>query len=313
MTRLGLLLRKNWALSALFFALAIAYVAQTLTSTISQATLTKYHASASQIHQLSLSIAIPYIVIWIVGLIGYLWLRSYTTFLGKDKDAAGFRIITRGVFLFTFWLPFSTLIGNLASSYYANHPGAAAGLVIVVNYLNIVVLIPAFWWVYQGANRLLSSAKIIHTSLTVRQTMLFIVFAALYTYLTLHDPARQFSTDGVMKATYYLNDGWILFTIVIPRLLMWYLGFAAAASIILYRQKVKGTIYKEALRWVAFGLTGIVASTVILRVIQSLSTQLGKLSLLLLFLVVYVLLAVIAVGYVLLAKGASRLQKIEEL
>jgi uncharacterized membrane protein len=313
MRRLGLLLQKNWVISAVFLALAVAYVFETLTSTVSPATEAKYHASASQIHHLGLAIALPYIVIWVVGLIGYLWLRSYTSYLGESKDAAGFRIITRAVLLFTFWLPFSTLAANLASSYYAIHPDSTALLVRLVNYLNIIILLPAFWWVYQGANRLLSSAKITSTGLSIRQTICYIVFAAIYVFLTFHDPARQNSTDDVLKATYYLNDWWLLFTLVIPRLIMWYIGFAAAASIILYRQKVKGSLYKEALRWVAFGLTGIVISTIVLRTIQSLSTQLSKLSLLVLFLVIYVLLALIATGYVLLAKGASRLQKIEEL
>ena len=313
MKRLGRLLRKYWALSALFLTLAIVYVVQVVTSTVSPATQAKYHASAAQIHRLGLAIAIPYIVIWIIGLIGYLWLHSYTSFLGKDKDAPGFRYLTRGVFLLTFWLPFSTLIANLATSYYSVHQDSTATLIRIVNYANILLLFPAFWWLHKGGQHLLTSAKIKYTSLTTKQIGLFLAFAAAYVFLTFHDPARAVSPDSATKATYYLSDGWILFTLVIPRLIMWYLGFSAAASIILYRQKVKGQLYKEALRWVAYGVAGIAISTIALRTVQSLSTQLGHLSLTVLFLVVYVLLAIIAAGYGLLAKGASRLQKIEEL
>ncbi len=313
MKRLGLLLRKYWALSALFLVLAVVYLVQVVTSTVSPATQAKYHASAGQIHRLGLAIAVPYIAIWVIGLIGYLWLRSYTTFLGKDKDAPGFRILTRGVFLVTFWLPFSTLIANLATSYYGVHPGSTATLIRIVNYMNIVLLFPAFWWLHKGAQSLLESAKIRSTSLTTKQVALFVAFAASYVFLTFHDPVRTASSDALTTATYYLSDWWILLTLVIPRLIMWYLGFSAAASIILYRQKVKGQLYKEALRWVAYGLTGIVLSTIALRTVQSLWAQLSKLSLLVLFVVIYALLAIIAVGYGLLAKGASRLQKIEEL
>jgi hypothetical protein len=313
MKRLGLLLRKYWAISVLFTTLAIVYIVQVLTSSVSPATQAKYHASAGQIHKLGLAVAVPYIVIWIVGLVGYLWLHSYTTYLGKDKDASGFRVLTRGVFLLTFWLPFSTLVGNLASSYYTTHPSSTATLVRLVNYVNILLLLPAFWWLYQGANQLLASAKIHYSSLTTKQIALFLAFSAVYVFLTFQDPVRATSADGVAKATYYLSDWWILLTLVIPRLIMWYLGFSAAASIILYRRKVKGKLYKDALRWVSLGLVGIVSSTIVLRIVQSLTTQLAKLSLLVLFLVVYALLAIIAVGYVLLAKGASRLQKIEEL
>jgi hypothetical protein len=183
----------------------------------------------------------------------------------------------------------------------------------LVNYANIVLLLPAFWLVYQGTVRLLQSAKISHNGLSPKQTGLYILLSALYVFVVFHDPVRLAAHDDVQTATYYMSDWWILLTIVIPRLIMWYLGLAAAANIILYRHKVKGSIYKEGLRLLAFGLTGVVISTIVLRIVQSLSVQLSKLSLLVLFLVIYVLLALIAAGYVFLAKGASRLQKIEEL
>jgi hypothetical protein len=313
MKRLGLLLRKYWGISAPFLALAVVYVWQVLTAAVSPESQAKYHASVAQIHKLSLAIALPYIVIWVVGLVGYLWLRSYTTYLGKDKDAGGFRSLTFGVGLLTFWLPLSTLAAGLASNYYANHPDATANLVRLVNYANILLLLPAFWLVYQGTVRLLQSAKISHNGLSPKQTGLYILLSALYVFVVFHDPVRLAAHDDVQTATYYMSDWWILLTIVIPRLIMWYLGLAAAANIILYRHKVKGSIYKEGLRLLAFGLTGVVISTIVLRIVQSLSVQLSKLSLLVLFLVIYVLLALIAAGYVFLAKGASRLQKIEEL
>jgi hypothetical protein len=313
MNRFGMLLRKNWIISAPFLALAVVYIWQVLTATVSPDEQAQYHASEAQIHKLSLAIALPYIVIWIVGLVGYLWLRSYTAYLGKDKDAGGFRSLTFGVGLLTFWLPLSTLASGLASSYYTNHPAATASLVRLVNFANILLLLPAFWLVYQGTIRLLQSAKVTRNGLSPKQTILYILLCALYVFVVFHDPVRLTVRDDVQAATYYMSDWWILLTIVIPRLIMWYLGLAAAANIILYRHKVKGSIYKEGLRLVAFGLTGVVISTIVLRIVQSLSIQLSKLSLLVLFLVVYVLLAIIAVGYVYLAKGASRLQKIEEL
>jgi hypothetical protein len=273
MKRLGLLLRKYWGISAPFLALAVVYVWQVLTAAVSPESQAKYHASVAQIHKLSLAIALPYIVIWVVGLVGYLWLRSYTTYLGKDKDAGGFRSLTFGVGLLTFWLPLSTLAAGLASNYYANHPDATASLVRLVNYANIVLLLPAFWLVYQGTVRLLQSAKISHNGLSPKQTGLYILLSALYVFVVFHDPVRLAAHDDVQTATYYMSDWWILLTIVIPRLIMWYLGLAAAANIILYRHKVKGSIYKEGLRLLAFGLTGVVISTIVLRIVQSLSVQ----------------------------------------
>jgi hypothetical protein len=63
---------------------------------------------------------------------------------------------------------------------------------------------------------------------------------------------------------------------------------------------------------VAFGMAGVVCVGILLRVIQSLTSVINALSLTLLLLLVYGLLTIMAIAYAVLAKGAERLQKIEE-
>jgi hypothetical protein len=232
--------------------------------------------------------------------------------LGEGKDAAGFKRIATGVFLLTLWLPLSTLVSNLAAVYYGEHPQSTATLIRLITYANILLLFPAFYQLYIGAKKLLATTKSKRVGLTSRQTMAYIVFSALYVCLTFADNARQVAIGDAPTATYYLPDWLTLLTVVIPRLIMWYLGFMAVASMILYRRDVKGTIYKEALRFVAMGIAGIICVAIVLRVVQSLSSAINALSLALLLVLVYGLLAIIAIAYAVLAKGAERLQKIEE-
>ena len=312
MRGLAVLLKNHWALSLLFVGLAVWYVVLTVTNIPSGDTLSKYHVSTAQAHLLLLTIAVPYIIIWMVGLVGYLKLHVYTRYLKAGKDASGFKTLSLGVLLLTIWLPFSTMLSTLSATYYAEHPSATAWLVRVDNYVNIVFLLAAFYLVYLGSLRLLSITRAKRIGMSHRQTVLYIVFAALYVFVVFNDSVRQVAATDTTTATYYLSDWWILLTIVIPRLYMWFLGFSAAANMILYRQEVKGAIYREALRMVAFGITGIVVTTVLLRIVQSLSTALNELNLALLLLIIYVLLLVIALGYLLLARGAERLRKIEE-
>jgi hypothetical protein len=312
MKRLRGLLRRYWVISLTFFVLAAVYLVQSATVVPDAATLERYDLTVSEVHVLSLTIALPYVLIWVVALFGYLWLRSYTSFLGKGKDAPGFKTLANGVFLLTLWLPVSTVSSNLASSYYGDHPASTAWLIRLVTYLNILLLLPAFYQLNRGANRLLSTTRTKRRGMSQVQTVLYIVFAVLYVFVTFTDDARQVAIGTTTHATYYLPDWLTLLTVVIPRVCMWYLGFSAVASMILYRKEVKGAIYKEALRFVAFGMAGVVCVGILLRVIQSLTSVINALSLTLLLLLVYGLLTIMAIAYAVLAKGAERLQKIEE-
>jgi hypothetical protein len=312
MKKLGALLRRYIVIALVFAVLAAVYLIQSVTVIPDQTTLAKYHVTVSQVHELSLAIAVPYVLIWIVALLGYLRLRSYTSYLGNGKDAPGFRTLATGVFLLTLWLPLSTLAANLAAAYYNNHPSATANLIRLLTYGNLLLLFPAFYLLYDGARKLLRTTKARREGMVQWQTITYIVFSALYVFVTFADDARQVAIGDAQTATYYLPDWLTLLTVVIPRLIMWYLGFSAVASMISYRREVKGEIYKIALRLVAFGIAGIVCVVIVLRVVQSLSSAINALSLVLLLVLVYSLLAIMAIAYAVLAKGAERLQKIEE-
>jgi hypothetical protein len=309
-----LLLLKNKQLSSIYAVLIVVYLLQTLAAPVDKLTLTKYHIDTTQARLLTLTIAIPYIIIWCVALIGYIRLNIYITLIQKYKDGAAFKTISKGILWLGLWLPVSTIINNCFFEYYSGHHAATANLVRLNNYLNLVILFGGFWLVYKGSGQLLALVKRKPTDVTSQAvTLLFITFSVLYTFLTLQDVARQHPTASVATATYYEPDWLILLTIVIPRLLYWFLGIYAVQNIYLYRKRIKGRLYKHALNNLALGLGAVVVVTVLLRCIQSLSATLERLSLGLLLGVVYILLMLISVGYVLIAKGAKSLQQLEEL
>ncbi len=307
-----LMFKYKW-LSVLFVAFSAIYLAQAVLIAPDKAVLTKYHITAGQGVALTLSVAIPYLLIWATALIGYLRLRDYTAAINDSPDGTAFTVISRGMLLLTLWLPLSALLSGLVAHYYHLHPSSTANLVRLNNYANLIILLPAFLLANQGARKLLSLVKRPSYQIPQRITLLFIGFAALYTFLTLNDSARQGPTHTVTVASYYLPDWATVLTIVIPRLVMWFLGIQAVYFIYVYTQKVKGSLYKAALRNVTRGLAGVVIATIMLRCFQSLSSQLAHLGLGLILLIVYVLLLVIGSGYVLIAKGAKKLRRLEEV
>lgn len=307
------MLLRHKKTTAVFILLAGLYIAQSLLVAPDQEILDKYHITAAQADALSLTIALPYVIIWFIALIGYLRLRSYALSIKGTKDGEAFRKIGIGILLLTIWLPLSTLVSSFASQIYHDHPTFTDDLVRLVNYANVLILFPAFLIINQGSRKLLALTRTTIQSPSQRVTLVFIALSALYVFLTLQDPARSVATASVMTASYYQPDWLIITTLVIPRLLMWFLGIQAVYNIYLYSKKVKGAIYKSSLRNLAMGIGGVVLISILLRCLQSLSSQIGNFSLGLLLLIIYFLLIIISAGYILISRGANSLQQIEEL
>jgi hypothetical protein len=311
-TTMAALVLKYKKLTGLFIVFSIVYLLQAFLTKPDQATLDKYHISPAQALVLTLTIAIPYVLIWFVALGGYLRFRLYTDKIAKSKDGKAFGTMAEGVLWLALWLPFSAIVGNLTTQYYRSHPQATDIMVNINNYANILMLFVSFVLLSKGASGLLSLIRRPHLSMPTTGIIITICLSSIYVYLVFHDPARQFPTRDVPVAAYYLPDWAILTTIIIPRLIMWYLGARTVYILFLYRNKVKGRLYKNALENLARGLGCVVLLSIILRCFQSLTTLLSNLSIGAILLVIYALLLLIAVGYILIAKGAKSLQMIEE-
>ncbi len=307
------LLLKYKFISLLFIGLSAVYIAGTVFEEPDKASLTKYNVTAAQLKWLVLTIALPYVIIWFVALIGFLRFKSYADTIKNSKDGEAFLVISRGLLLLSVWLPVSAVLGTVSADYYHAHTGATPTMVILVNYANVAILFPAFFLINKGARKLLSIARTNIYAVSQTASVIYICFTALYVMLTLEDSARHAPTHSTLVASYYLPDWLIITTVVIPRLIMWFLGIQAVQYIYLYRNKIKGKIYKLGLLNVARGIAGVVFATILLRSIQSLSSPISELSLALILLLVYILLIAMAIGYMLISRGAKRLQKIEDL
>lgn len=295
-----------------FLALSVIYLIQSLFYVGDNNSLTKYHISNGEARALILTVVIPYLVIWWVALAGYLRLCAYAAKIRKSKDGRAFKTISVGVLWLALWLPISAVVSSQFTHIYSAHHSLTAGLVILSNYINLAILVPSFLIINSGSRQLLGVIKL-QERISMRTVLFSIVFASLYTWLVLNDPARRVPTGSVSTAAYYQPNWLIITTIVIPRLVMWFYGLQAVHNIYVYMYKVKGAIYKDALRNLANGVCGVIVASIILRCIQSLTSQLGKLSLILVLLIVYALLVALAVGYIFMAMGAKRLKQIEEL
>lgn len=308
------MLLKYKKLLALFIVLSLIYIVQTVILSPDPRALAKYHLTSGQASFLGLTVAIPYILIWFIALTGYVRFRAYATAIRRSKEGPAFHWISHGLFGLTIWLPFSAIVGNLASHIYNTHPSAAAGTVRFKNYIILLLLLVTFTALYEGAKRL--GALVKPSPYSTWQSLWFTFFVtliSLYAVFSLHDPARHSPTAAVPIASYYLPDWLIVSTILLPRVIMWTLGFLAVQYIYVYWKASKGVIYKNSLQYVGAGLGFVIVSSMLLHYLQSLPTQLNNLTLGPILLLLYGLLVWLSVGYVLIARGARKLQLIEEL
>lgn len=311
--RLTALFMKYPGMTAVFLVLCLLYVGLTEFAPIDPITLSKYHLDSMQVHLLLALIAVPYVAIWIVALVGYLRLRSYNDTIKGSSDGKVFKKINQGIAFLALWLPIAGLSDTLVSSLHVNHPGSSAALTIIDNYLNIILLFVAYSLINEGTGRFRGLARGQKIRSNQWWIIGYIAFASLYTWLALSDPVRHVASDATLRATYYQPDWLIVTTVLIPRLIMWYLGMQAVRNIYHFSKNVKGNIYRLALHRLALGIGWVIVTTIVLRAMQSLSSQLNHLNLAALLLYVLILLLLIAAGFVMIAQGAQKLQKLEEV
>jgi hypothetical protein len=91
------------------------------------------------------------------------------------------------------------------------------------------------------------------------------------------------------------------------------MGLLAAYEIYVFSKHTKGLLYKRALNSLAAGITIAIMTSIVLQYIASDTTHIRKITFNALLLGVYLLLTVYAAGFGLIALGAKRLKKIEEV
>jgi hypothetical protein len=94
---------------------------------------------------------------------------------------------------------------------------------------------------------------------------------------------------------------------------MWFIGLFAAYEIHLFRKTVRGILYKKGLELLSIGIGMAVLSSISIQYLTSLLGRLNRLSLSTTLLIIYSLLVWLAAAYILIALGAKKLRKIEEV
>ncbi len=322
--------KKNYII---FSVLILAYVLISFLTPLNLTNLAKYNITPFQDYLIIASFVVIVVGIWATIFYSYLKFRSYTALIQGQPDAEPLKYLSYGLAVWAWGSPISSLVTSLFS--YATTVATLNGSfnllgmnlttatlnpisTIVSKYISVIITVAALYFISRAAELMAKSKQIdVTAAKSLVWNALYFLIAGLYIYAVLHDPNRATPIVEGGKATYYLPDLTIIFTIVLPYLFSWFIGFQAAASINAYRKQVQGVIYRDALKFVALGVNAVILGSVFTQFLTTSTVFLVGLltanSIVPILILIYVLLAIIAVGYILIAVGANKLNKIEKV
>jgi hypothetical protein len=264
------------------------------------------HITSSEFRLAIFSLLIPYVVCWFCGFYVFAKLSEYTPYLKKSVEGAAFSKITKGMGLLAFGLIIPTMATLILGQIAQRHMGYKPTTTVMSNYISLLFPLLALNYISNGSRALANSTKIKSNIHNVKIfAAIFVVLSTLYAFLVSYNYHHYHNP-------YHLHIFALMITYVAPYLFMWFLGLISAYDFRLYSRNVKGILYKNALRTFANGIGLAICGSIVSQFIAG-TLGISEKSLGPVLLVNYIILVIIGSGLVLMAIGANKLKKIEEV
>jgi hypothetical protein len=295
-----------------YSVLALVYLLLVFLLPANHQALHDYHLSVVEYKILLFSVGIPSLVVWFVAFFGYSKLQEYAHSIRKTPEADAFENLARGCAWLAWSLPIPAIVGLLAGALANSWPSFYHAGIIIINYTYLIFPLVGFSIIGSASKELLSRTKLQVSAANARGIMLlFVIGGALYCYLAFgrFDPSSLGGADN----PYYMPVWLVLLTVIIPYLYAWFIGLLAAYEITCYSKQVRGVLYRQAMHLLVAGLIALIAGSIALQYTSSVQPPTGHLILNYRLVLIITFRIVTGIGFALLAVGAQRLKKIEEV
>ncbi len=271
-----------------------------------------YHLSNSQYHLLFFLVILPLMLLSFLAIYGYVKLQNYANSIDKTPEGHDFNLLANGCRWLAWGLLVPAVVEIILNSIANVHPGFHAAAIVGTNYLYLVVPLVAFSLISNGSHGLLSRTKQqLSISNTKSLILVLVLIGVAYCFLIFRHYIGN--SLGSTNNPFHLPLWLMLITMVIPYLYAWFVGLLAVYEIVLFSKQSRGVLYQQALQLVAYGLVIVIAGSIALQYVGSIVPSTGHLVLNTSLAATYVIRLVAVAGYILIARGAIRLKKIEEV
>lgn len=301
---------KNKIYKYSFLALTLIYIGLVLGLPSDPEVLDRYNLTESSLRFIGLTVAIPLLAVWISAAYAYLRFDEYTQIVADEPEGKPFKHLTTGLMVLSLALPISSILSSIFNYIERENSSFDVFSTIFTNYLNLAFSALAFVLFAKGADCLLRVTKPRAILPRFRFTeFLLVAVASGYTWLIVDSVSN--SNNG--NSIYHLPIWLVIPTLVIPFLVIWFIGAQTVFRLNKYQQNVQGIVYNRAMTNLVRGLAVIILLSIILQIIGTMKNQLIEMKLVPLLGIVYFLLMFYVIGYGLVAYAARQLKKIEEV
>ncbi len=305
-------MRNTRTMIAVLATLIITYTAVLLLLPADPSIVQRFSLSSFQLILLKLSVVIPIALIWAAAFYGSVLMSNYSAKISATKEGKAYRKIALGLQILAIGSPFISISSNLLRYWATMHPDTLASTQILTHYLQLGVAAAAFYYIYCGAELLKQLTRKNPSAWVHAVTGLALaLLTGIFCLITLNRTSGSVVVSSG-QAVYYLPDWLIVASIIIPYAYVWHWGAKAAMYVHFYRLKVAGLIYRNAFNMLASGIGVVMLSSIATQYFTALGVT-TRMQLQPLLIVIYLLLTLMAIGYILIALGSKRLQKIEDV
>ena len=293
-------------------AVAATYVVLIFVLPGNHATMDYYHLSAFGYRVANAALAIPTIAVWFAAFWGYAKLREYSRAIAISREGPQFARLASGCAWLAWSLPVTTisyfLLNGVANKWPAFHPAA----IIISNYCALILALIAFITISLAARGMIGKSRL-NLGLTSARLVMALFFVGGLAYCFFIFRHLDLTSLASTHNPYFLPAWLMIISVIIPYLYAWFIGLLAAYEISLFGANVHGLLYRRALLYMVSGLVAVVLSSIALQYISSVVPKSGDLLFDYRLLLILVVRIVGGVGFFVLAIGANRLKKIEEV
>jgi hypothetical protein len=295
-----------------YVTLAAAYVLLIFILPPSHTTMRLYHMTSLQYKTVLLLVSIPSLIVWLAAFMGYIRLRLYADSVSESEDGRHFSRLASGAAWLAWSLPVTALLILVLNGFANRWPAWHPASIIVGNYAVLLPVLIAFTMIGGAARSLLQSAQV-RISLSATRLIMFFFAAAgvLYCYLVFRN--LDLSSLGASQNPFFLPVWLLVVTLIVPYIYAWLVGVLAAYEITLFSNNAGGLLYRRALRLLAVGLVAVIAGSIALQYIGGVHPGASYLVLDGRLLAVTIFRLISGAGFLLLARGADKLKRIEEV
>lgn len=275
-------------------------------------TLKAYNLTAAGYHALLFTSILPSLIVWYVGFFAYAKVYEYADMLKGSAEGDNFTSIAKGLKLLAWSLPVWLLVVLISAAIASNRPEFFPSSWVIMNYIQVVLPLIAFTVIGTASRHLLRRAKLYLSVSEAKYVLLaFVVGGAIYGYLMFSrlDADRLSSSQNIFDLPVWL----VITTIILPHLYTWFIGLLACWEINAYGNKVSGVLYRQPFRLFVAGIILVIIGFVTFMYASSIELSSGYLKLGGSLVALQVFNLVRGAGFLLIAIGAARLKRIEEV